>query len=154
IFLYRGYKKVGKVFKIKPRTNRIPRNTSLLVHDILDEKFKKKFGWKARSEGVFVVGNASEAGTYSMGEVFLFFPAGNYKYIWSPTINDLYLYSDFIITMPEKFDKILESYTDKDLKKYMNNQTFYCKEIMFKCNEYYLVHVDFADLVLKKIRGW
>lgn len=161
--LYRGVRKdIDSIEKITPRTNRIPRNTGFNTHKLLDELFLKKFGWKARSEGVFVSGNKDEA--YGYGEVYLFFPIGDYKYIWSPVVEDLYLnlddlmrtanYSDILIQDKEKADafsqlldkELIPTYKNDDLKR----ATLVGNEIMFKCNYYYLVNNKYV----KEIHTW
>jgi hypothetical protein len=86
--LYRGSDQpVDGIEKIVPRNNRIPKNTPLKLHKQLDIVFKKGFGWKARSEGVFVSFDEVEAEFY--GETYLFFPIGKYKYVWSSIYRDL-----------------------------------------------------------------
>jgi hypothetical protein len=87
--LYRGYKKELFDFKkIKTRKDRRPKDMSEEIYNEFNIEFKHKFGWKPRSEGVFATSNISEAGSY--GTIFLFFPVGKYKFIWSETIKDLF----------------------------------------------------------------
>lgn len=98
--LFRGSNKpVKDIARIKPRKDRKPFDTSEYVHRILDNEFKKKFGWKARSEGVFTT--ASEYITGQYGKSYLFFPIGKYKYVYSLKIRDLYLNTYFILTDEE-----------------------------------------------------
>jgi len=87
-FLWRGQHSVTipDIEKIVPRKDRRPRNTPINLHKIWDNAFKKKFGWKARSEGVFV-GDEFDAVYY--GRVYMFFPIGSYKYVWSEKYEDL-----------------------------------------------------------------
>jgi hypothetical protein len=96
--LYRGYKKdVSKSVEfVKPRKNRRPKDTPLALHNLLDDLFKKKFGWKVRSEGVFVAPRNFPLSDY--GRVYLFFPVGKFKYVWSPKVSDLYEELDWITT--------------------------------------------------------
>lgn len=78
-----------KGFKeIIPRVDRKPKDMSYELHHHFDSEFYHKFGWYARSEGVFTTSKLSEAKNY--GNPYLFFPSGRYKFIWSPTIDDLY----------------------------------------------------------------
>jgi len=86
--LWRGYKKINDIKKIISRENRKPKDMDENVHEVLDELFKKNFGWKARSEGIFVSGDYKT--TYAYGTPYIFFPIGKYKYLWNPTILDLY----------------------------------------------------------------
>jgi hypothetical protein len=88
-FLYRGQfsRTIPDIEEVKPRTNRKPRNTPQEIHSIWDGEFKKKFGWKARSEGVFVTSDAVMAENF--GRLYLFFPIGPYKYVWSDKYMDV-----------------------------------------------------------------
>ena len=132
----------------------------------LDKVFKNKFGWKARSEGVFSVGDKSS--TFLYGRPFYFFPIGRYKYLWSTHIGDLFcddykfsvgrdtgnmIFSkDEVAAMEglsthEKEGRIFERMW---LKTYKNNRLGMAirsgHEIMFKCKEYYAVNVmDYTE---------
>lgn len=88
-WLLRGtMKSVDKIKKFTPRTDRRPKDTPDKLHNLFDKEFRKRFGWAARSEGVFVTSNYKEAKSY--GTPYIFFPIGRYDYIWSPKIADLY----------------------------------------------------------------
>lgn len=88
-FIYRGTKKgVFNLKKIKPRKNRKPMDMPEVLHNLFDNLFYKEFKWKSRSEGVFVASDPSILGPY--GTPYLFFPIGKYKYVWSPSIEDLF----------------------------------------------------------------
>ena len=90
------------IVKVKPRTNRIPKDTPLYLHKILDNWFKQKFGWKARSEGVFTTpGNSDFYGE----AVNLFFPIGPFKFITSTSVRDLYNTLDNILTRMDSEEK-------------------------------------------------
>jgi hypothetical protein len=58
------------------------------LHNKFDEEFANKFGWHARSEGVFTTTSRRTAATY--GRAYIFFPTGHYEYIWSDEVDDLY----------------------------------------------------------------
>jgi hypothetical protein len=146
-FLYRGSKKrfETNIERFSSRTDRRPVDMSLTKHEILDRIFEKKFGWKARSGGVFCSGHPSIAARY--GTPYLFFPIGEYKYIWSPEIRDLYDYinkktpsfmdtdKDIVIRETEKFfENVVDLYKDNDLKEAMKAGN----EITMKCKTYYL----------------
>jgi hypothetical protein len=72
---------------IQHTKHRKPKDTPLLVHNAMNEVFKKKFGWNARN-GVFVTGSDMFAGTFST--VHAVFPIGEFKFLWSPQIEDVY----------------------------------------------------------------
>ena len=71
---------VDSLKKLTPRTDREPKDSSRKLHDMFDAYFLKKFGWKARSEGVFVWPvknvNAFESNLWNV-----FYPIGDFKFI-------------------------------------------------------------------------
>jgi len=81
-----GYK------EIKPRGNRMPKDMPGPLHNKLDDEFYSKFGWHARSQGVFTTSNRRTAAGY--GKPYIFFPTGHYEYIWSPQIEDLFTFAE------------------------------------------------------------
>jgi len=148
-FLYRGFWVKGEkrkelhkcetgivYFKSKPKKDRKPKDMERADHDELNELLKKKFGWKPRSQGVFATGDQSEAGAY--GDDFLFFPIGEFKYVWSRDIKDLFQY---IRDKREKesiepdFQEIVDTYTDKDIIGAIKKG----HELSIKCSSYYAV---------------
>lgn len=146
---------------IKPRKNRFPSNTPDEIHEYMDQLLKKKFGWKPRSEGVFASSDRNQL-EYIYGEPHLFFPIGNYKYVYNPKIRDIFMYFDekYLISyenwgeeeregMMEDLRNLLHGYTDKNLKAaYIN-----IVEVSFKCKSYYLVNEKYGDM-LKKHLEW
>lgn len=88
--MYRGLKKpVQQAYTIiTPRTDRIPTDTPPALSEVLDEWFLSKFNWMPRKTGVFVTPQKATAEYY--GYTHMFFPIGDYKYIWSPECHDLY----------------------------------------------------------------
>jgi len=87
--LYSGRRKGGDIIKSAVRSDRTPSDTPLEYHKKLDELFKKKVGFNARSNVLFCTGSVSQALDYS-NKVYIIFPIGKYKYTWSPVIKDLY----------------------------------------------------------------
>jgi hypothetical protein len=82
-FLWRGTKRnVDTIRYFTPRTERKPLDTSEKLHDILNDEFNKKFGWKVRN-GVFVTPNERDAWYYGDDSAYMFFPVGKYKYCYS-----------------------------------------------------------------------
>lgn len=152
-FLYRGTTRpVKDIVKIIPRKDRKPLDTPQELSDLMDKLFMPKFGWRPRSSGVFAIGDKDAAEEY--GEVSLFFPIGDYKYIWSPKITDFYfslLMSGFTereggkrvsVYDPgnkihvEKIKKMVNSYINSKLSSAVESGN----EIMFMCKSYYLVN--------------
>ncbi|MFW6130062.1 MAG: hypothetical protein ACOC56_02685 [Atribacterota bacterium] len=157
---YRGAAKAIKTFEVlKPRKDRRPLNTPKELHDFLDMLFNSKFGWKVRSEGVFIMKSKSNVMFY--GHSFLFFPIGNYKYVWSPYITDIlypldtymnnlfklsvcdykYLKNNQITELKDHIkNEILPKYINKDLQNAGDKY-----EIAFKCDSYVLVNTEFFE---------
>lgn len=156
-FLYRGIKyEKNETFIIKKRRkDRNPLTTDKKSHDILDMLFQKKFGWKARSEGIFVTNDF--AGAQGYGKAYIFIPIKPYSFIWNNNIEDLWfnIFSDdydniSILTKEEHYklnklnasfnekveilEKVVKSYTNKDIKNAMRSGN----EIMFNCDRYIL----------------
>lgn len=58
-----------------------PRDTPIELHDIMNDYFEERFGWRARSESIFTTGDLATAARY--GTVALCFPIGeNYQTLW------------------------------------------------------------------------
>ena len=143
------------------------------LHDLFDYEFNKKFGWKARSEGVFITNNRKDTLVY--GNPYIFIPQHPFRFLYSTEIKDLYsdvsgensIFLDFLEVAilnddDEMIDILSQDYNDKDIKTkqeiinnimntYKNNNIKlaidYKHEIMFDCNEYYL----FEESVFKQI---
>ena len=136
------------IMKLSPRTDRQPRNTPKKVHDALDRYFLDEYGWKARSEGVFATRSGDHAGVY--GPRWMIFPIGNYKYVWSRDIVDLF---DEVLDLgaldyEEIFDIMDEFvYSKYDLADSGDS------EVMFKCKNYYLINNIYAKHIADLI-GW
>ena len=55
----------------------------------IDNVFDEDFGVRPRTQGAFTTGSYADAGTY--GKPYLFFPIGEYKYIWSDRVKDMWI---------------------------------------------------------------
>jgi len=75
-------------FIANPRKDRTPTDMPKDVHEMLDFYFFDKFGWKPRSSALFVTGEYAQANEY--GDVFKIYPTDGYKFLWSPSISDLF----------------------------------------------------------------
>jgi len=153
-------KKIDTIREIKLRVNRKPRNIPKEIHDYMDMLFKKHFGWKVRSEGVFAT---SDRYTISniYGEPYLFFPMGKYKYVYHPQIGDIYNFFDVmygisygeeyidIDKMKKKFDELISQYTSKKLTNAYESVV----EVSFKCKSYYLVDKKYGGKLMKSKYG-
>lgn len=160
--LYRGanYPVVAQI--VTPPEKRLkPRDMPVKWHEYLDEEFFKKFGWHARTEGIFCTGNWSQARSY--GPVYKIIPVDGYKFLWSMRVYDLY--SKFVDVRgilcaenswkPINFDamkiptkeinkvkntlrNIVGTYQTTDLYKGLVEG----KEIMLKCDKYLAIEDD------------
>lgn len=73
--------------------NRKPKDTSQELHDKINEYFEEKFGSPFRN-AIHVTGDFSQAfeyahGGYKSGEVYVIFPVGEFKYLWSQEVADM-----------------------------------------------------------------
>jgi len=163
LYLYRGtYNNINPYQIINRRTDRKPRDMPKQLHYDLDEAFKKKFGWKARSAGVFTTSKKRDAEEY--GDAYIFIPIKPYKILWSPKIFDLFTVIDgkghfltdndrnILVRYDEMessdneheyyievIDKLINTYTDKNIKQAILSKN----EIMFDCNSYILFDEEY-----------
>jgi hypothetical protein len=124
------------IHKKKVRKDRKPKDMDIKTHKELNKLFHKKFGWKVRSEGLFCTGNINEAGGY--GYEFLVFPIGEFKYVWSPEIRDLYSFIEEMKGEGLEYDlqKIVNSYKNKSMADGIKKKM----EFSIKCDEYYMIY--------------
>ena len=145
-YLFRGIgKKIHEFEVFKTRKDRLPRDTPIEIHNRLDNAFNKKFGWKVRSEGVFVAGDYAEAKYYGYPHIFI--PLTPFEYVSSNKIKDLYAHletegyiDDKIATdnylTDEEINKIVNTYKkNDDIYNIVINNI----EVIFKCNQYILI---------------
>jgi hypothetical protein len=142
--LWRGTEKRVKDIKIfTPRTDRQPRDMDPGIHKYMDDMFKEYHGWKARSEGVFTTTDRRQSSLY--GKPYVFFPIGNYKYLWNPKVNDLMgnLKELLILDISDldysnnkdNLEDLIKGYKSTNLKQAAVRNS----EVMFLCKSYYLV---------------
>lgn len=78
------------------RKDRKPKDTNEGVSRIVDDMFYDKFGFRPRSQGLFCFGMPSRDPMFDdmveFGIPYIIFPIGNPKFIWSPKVNDFYVY--------------------------------------------------------------
>jgi hypothetical protein len=129
------------------RQNRKPKDTNRADHIALDNGFEKAFGWRPRSQAMFIINDYSVAQAY--GTPYLVFPVGKFKFIWSNHISDLYggirRYAD--LTDPDPLiaaNALRELYTEEGLCKAMNSGG----EIMVGCKYYRAV----STVVVREFR--
>jgi len=144
-FFYRGLKRGGSFEKKSVRKDRIPLNMDQEESDRLDVGFQKKFGWKARSNGVFVTGSLINASGYAglTGGAYIFFAIGDFKYVWSPRVEDLYtdipkLMSAVRGLKPKKMgDPLVRAVEEFFIDVHLTSAQKSGKEVVVGCKTYY-----------------
>lgn len=94
--LFRGSRLNGQTVIITRDPNRIrnPRDTPEYLHNKFNETFSK-LGFMANRNSLFTTGDIGSADVYASGLSSSIFPIGEFKFTWSPTINDLYTISTY-----------------------------------------------------------
>jgi S-adenosylmethionine:tRNA-ribosyltransferase-isomerase (queuine synthetase) len=176
-FLFRGINEINlNITQSKSNTDnkRIPTDTPKMIHDILNDIFRKKFGWNVRN-GIFAFGqkihilkkhhikneiyidNGYIESNYGL-ETYILFPSNSYNIVWSNTINDLIDIldeEDLLIKnldsniIKEKLIIIANKYKSNDLQSAILS---HC-EISINCEKYYLINQKFANILIEKIWG-
>jgi hypothetical protein len=156
--LYRGTYKVDwrePMQHTQVRMDRRPKDTNLILHNYTDDYLEKKFGWRPRGQGVFTTGNRGQAVSY--GNLFSVWPVGDYKYLWSDDVRDLF--NNFRTALQlssgemksaakvhralqdddngkRKIQKLLNTFQDTNLRKAVVSGN----EVILGCKSYYLVN--------------
>ena len=161
-FTYKDTPDKLNIHKITPRTDRRSMNMPPDIQEYVNDVFKKKFGWRPRTEGVFTDIDVREAMEY--GNSHMFYPIGEYKYIYNPDVRDLYIYtplnvvssyihgysfSDSFQKRLNEWLKWLDDYKDKGLKQNVQHGKGF--EVVWKCKQYYLVDSDLDKQMEKGI---
>jgi len=126
------------------RNDRTPVSMPGRVHNMLDDWFYRKFHMFARSSTMFCYGEGAIKAASQYGKIHAVFPIGNFQYIWSKKVHDLFnlLDSKQIIDNPHEEDVVdlLNSlgYKSDDLKGAMSSSA----EIMIKCYSYYAIPAE------------
>ena len=141
-----GITSKGAVIKKKTRPDRKPKDIPIEIHKKIDDMFYKTYGWRARSKNVaFCWAMPFNYPTFS--NLSLFFPVGNYKYLWSPDVEDLFESLEKTFSYDDEVElfakEILPTYTDKGLKMACTTN----HEVMVNCKEYYLIRPELIERV-------
>ena len=92
--LYRGIQTNSEIQILSVRKDRRPMDSSEFYHNLFNKAFEANGIAANRSNSIFCSGWAKIAKRY--GKVNVVLPIGEFKYAWSPTISDLYSYTDAI----------------------------------------------------------
>ena len=155
--LVRGYVAKSEIEKLTTRKDRRPRDTDKPLHKSVNKEFKKTFGWKPRSEGLFTFGGKIVGG-YGI-ETGIVFPIGNFEFLWSKKIRDFFMWSLDNYKPPgtknskeeQEYRKkwsedIVKKYDDKNLCKALDSTS----EIIIKCDKYWIIKKKFLLVVYGK----
>jgi hypothetical protein len=151
--VFRGVEENVRIFRVKKgtrRSDRIPKFTQKEVFEIFDKAFAEKFGWWARSRGIFT---GSEHVAYSYGKTYVFFPMGKYKYVWSARYQDVWhnlTHPTFwegltdierkkhLIGSKIKAESAVKKYNNRNIKGAMRSAGV-AYEAIFECKKYLLM---------------
>lgn len=153
-FFYRGLSSDQLITKRDVLKNRKPKDMDEYTQKHIDEKLFERFKWKPRSEGLFVTGRYDRASEY--GNVYAVFPIGDFKFVWSPEVYDLYeqistldpdnvLYErrpDLLTRVRVEANGLLLSYKDTDITRALKSGN----EVTIRCDKYYCVLVDMNEI--------
>ena len=157
-YLYRSSDR-SFIFASKiPRKLRRPKNTQPKIHTELDNLFYEEFGWKTRSEGLFV--STSRNTMFYGGNTYIIFPKNGFKYVYADGITDIYnnisnIYSGDDDILKRELKKLVGRYTDKGLKKLLSEGKGI--EVTIKCDKYYSLlwsanHLELFNSWLKDLK--
>lgn len=85
------------------RKDRKPLDTHPDLAKLADQALAERFGWPPRSTGLFAFGKMGRLSTHDYGDPHRIFPMGEFKYVWSPRINDM-TNRLLTLTMPREKD--------------------------------------------------
>lgn len=132
------------------RQDRKPLDFTRQRHEIIDEWFVEKFGIRARSQCMFAGGNRiakSELEHY--GTPCVVFPIGEFKYIWSPEVGDLFGKMNIPWGDRTEEEWTEETYKWLDVQQYqtdgLDKAVRTNNEIMVKCDRYYAFPIEYQE---------
>lgn len=148
-YMWSGRDGISKPYTIKKvRKDRKPMNTPLKIHNKIDDMFEDEFGYRPRSNSIFVTGNKNMTDLY--GDPFMVFPLMNYKYLWNPNIKDFYMSVNFEKTNDEQLKNIVKNYKNDELYRGLRSGV----EIMLTCDEYLLISDELKEEVDIILKNW
>jgi len=140
-----GYARDDFMKKTVRLSDRVPKDMPEEIHNKLNKFFVMKHGAPFRN-ALFLSGDNAQADEY--GSLYRIYPIGNFEFLWSPAVNDLfsswedYAYGwDAEYGYPEEnlrdfHNEILKNnYTTNDLAKAIGSGN----EIMLRCKSYYAI---------------
>jgi len=113
---------------IPAREGREPKDINKELHAEMDDMLKSKFGWKPRSEALFVwltrKGKSVWNWKIMWRRVRIIFPSNGYKYVYSPNIIDIFnSYEEKMIHYERNNDNDYNDNIRPDRESYKQHQT-------------------------------
>jgi len=156
--LYRGLGNESAPYLTKTvrLKNRQPSDTSLEMHQIIQGYFKRNYGEAFRS-AMFATGSSATSSDY--GESYKIFPIGDFTFLWSNDIEDLFAVlgetelsgdvSFFKNDNPTEFNTVVNLFKDEVLATYQTtnlpNAIDSQHEIMIRVPKYYAMREDYIS---------
>ena len=187
---FRGFQEnIEDIEEITRRKGRNPKDLGIYTHNEIDSNLFDIFGWKPRSEGVFATVGIALAKAYNTPSStfenrknpYIFFPIGDYSYVFNKDITDIYdtydnecldikwdeedyrdMYydvkditdEDIEIMRQEKIDE-QESRKQEIIDGYQKNRLQdsypHSVEVIFNCDTYYLINYKYLEDIKKFI---
>ena len=123
------------------RLDRKPRDSSIGFTEMMDDYLEGAFGWRPRTQGTFVTSQQSQASRY--GKMYLVFPVGNFKFVWSKKYKDT---MDFFNTIKFKEPQEMEDAIANEIKNFSNSDLPSAiksgKEVIIQTPEYFAIAED------------
>lgn len=141
ISLYKGTtRKTAEFQRKKVRLDdRRPVGASGTEHVAYNEYFKSEFGAPFRNS-VLVTGSHMDARSFGTN-IRIVFPAGEFRFVWSPKVNDINMSIGFRSAKPRTIPELVANmvqyeYRDDNLQAAIDSGN----EIMIRCKEYYTIN--------------
>jgi hypothetical protein len=159
--MYRGVTRELPAVSLQQNiANRRPVNTVASLSNLADSWFVEHTGIKFRSNAVFAAGDLATARSY--GTVYVMFPIGEFKFCWSPVVEDMFMMiNDLNNRVPRNTMEVPELFKAEMLKRmghagYRTDHLIEAidstSEIMVHCNKYYLLSEDMFKAVLTLVK--
>jgi hypothetical protein len=123
------------------RTDRKPRDSAVDFSEMMDDYLQGTVGWRPRKEGMFLTGNRQEASRY--GKMYLVFPVGNFKFVWSKKWKDtMEFFNTIKFNEPDKMEDAIANemgnFSSSDLPAALKSNN----EVVVQTPEYFAIAED------------
>lgn len=162
-FLFRGFKSNShnnmNYFKVLPRQNRIPRDTDVEIHQLINDYLKDN-GFEARRDNsLFCI--SSERDTLLYGKPYIVFPKDGFKYTWANidsyeiVAKDQGTWDLFTFNSIDSLRTYVLYGPDKNLSSYISNNKETLEKFGYLFNESIMIKWDKLqkDLLNPKVKN-